>query len=625
MKVFKSLSGKILLGFMLVLFIATLANVFTFVRILNINSEVKRLADKKFPELDVSSSLDRYARASMYAMRAYRYTENKKYLDQAYEQFDNFKGSMVKGQELGKQYDELQKLGTRCNEVNTAFDDYLGLVKQTVAHNDTKVLAMNKVDENVTSLIQLMKDSKKTLDISDEQFQDKANAIDALIFAGYDLDRQIVAVNIKGDIKAIDTANELLVSMGANIEKLEASGMVELSNSAKAYCSIITTNTKSAISDWLIVKDLGAQRRTSSNAILASGGDIAEESLAGAYSISSDISGVISMILKVTLTCIAISIISAVIIGLWVTSQTSRPILGIIRRLTNCSTKMNQSITRVTNSSLKLADASTDQAASLEESSSSLEEMSSMTRLNADNSSQASNLAKKAKENADKGSEVMNDMNEAINEIHQSADETAKIIKVIDEIAFQTNLLALNAAVEAARAGESGKGFAVVAEEVRNLAMRSAGAAKDTTQMIEKSVQSAQRGVAIVSQVSEILVDVVNDITKTSGLVDEIAAASDEQAKGIEQINCAISQMDKTTQQNAASAEEGADASKGMSGEASLMNEIISDLTGIVSGTGCSVSRKVVRNEASDDDGFGGGSYDSLGIADGAFHEIAKF
>lgn len=225
--------------------------------------------------------------------------------------------------------------------------------------------------------------------------------------------------------------------------------------------------------------------------------------------------------------------------------------------------------------SQSLAQGANEQASSLEEVSSSLEEMSSMTKQNAENANQANNLAAEANTNAAQGGEAMRRMSTSINKIKDSSDQTAKIVKTIDEIAMQTNLLALNAAVEAARAGEAGRGFAVVAEEVRNLAQRSAEAAKNTANMIEESVKNAEEGVTISIEVSKSFESISGSVKKVNDLIAEIAAASQEQSQGIDQVNTAVAQMDKVTQQNAANSEESASAAEEMSSQAEELQSMI--------------------------------------------------
>jgi methyl-accepting chemotaxis protein len=230
---------------------------------------------------------------------------------------------------------------------------------------------------------------------------------------------------------------------------------------------------------------------------------------------------------------------------------------------------------QISSGSQSLAQGANEQASSLEEVSASLEEMSSMTRQNADNALAAKNLAGEADGNAKVGTEAMARMSRSINRIKESSDQTAKIVKTIDEIAMQTNLLALNAAVEAARAGEAGRGFAVVAEEVRNLAQRSAQAAKNTADMIGESVKNAEEGVKISDEVSVSFEKIAVSSKKVNDLIAEIAAASKEQSTGIKEVNDAVGQMDKVTQQNAANAEESASASEELSSQAQELQAMV--------------------------------------------------
>jgi methyl-accepting chemotaxis protein len=209
-----------------------------------------------------------------------------------------------------------------------------------------------------------------------------------------------------------------------------------------------------------------------------------------------------------------------------------------------------------------------------------------MTLRNADNSQKANNLSKQTRLAADKGVADMAGMNTAMGAIKESSDDIAKIIKTIDEIAFQTNILALNAAVEAARAGEAGMGFAVVAEEVRNLAQRSAQAAKETATKIEGAIAKTAQGVELSGKVSAALNDIVAKARQVDELAAEVAGASREQTQGITQINTAVGQMDKVTQSNAANAEETAAAAEELNSQAEVMKQSVAELLQLVDGNG---------------------------------------
>jgi methyl-accepting chemotaxis protein len=230
---------------------------------------------------------------------------------------------------------------------------------------------------------------------------------------------------------------------------------------------------------------------------------------------------------------------------------------------------------QISSGSQSLAQGASEQASTLEEVSSSLQEVTSMAASNASFAQEAQTLALQAKESSTSGMRNMELLSEAIRKIKASSDETAKIVRTIDEIAFQTNLLALNAAVEAARAGEAGKGFAVVAEEVRNLAIRCAEAAKSTANLIEGSVKNSDEGVRINAQVLKDLQEIAQQVERVSQGMQEIATASEQQRQGIDQVNTAVEQMSQLTQSSAANAEESASAAEELNGQAEELNQLV--------------------------------------------------
>jgi methyl-accepting chemotaxis protein len=275
----------------------------------------------------------------------------------------------------------------------------------------------------------------------------------------------------------------------------------------------------------------------------------------------------------------------AVIFVQWLSRRIRRPLESAVGRMDDFVGRTTAASAQISSSGQTLADGASQQAASLEETSASLEEMSGMTKRNAASAQNAKQLAGQARVVVDTGAASMRQMSAAMQGIKMSSGEIAKIIKTIDEIAFQTNILALNAAVEAARAGEAGMGFAVVAEEVRALAQRSAAAARETAEKIEAALAKSDEGVRTSSQVSGVLDQIVEQVRQMDALVGEIATASAEQSQGIDQINHAVSEMDKITQANAATAEESAAAARELSAQSGELSELVSGL-GLLVGAG---------------------------------------
>ncbi|MEI6259866.1 MAG: methyl-accepting chemotaxis protein [Deltaproteobacteria bacterium] len=302
----------------------------------------------------------------------------------------------------------------------------------------------------------------------------------------------------------------------------------------------------------------------------------------GVYKVNNLLS---SMRNQLAIMIIALAIAVMLSLTWFISHFVTKPLAEVIGGLNEGSDQVASTAFEVSSASQTLAEGSSEQAASIEETSASLEEMSSMIKKNAHNSGHAHALMKEAAVGVQTASVSMCELISSMSEILKASDETSKIIKTIDEIAFQTNLLALNAAVEAARAGQAGAGFAVVADEVRNLALRAAEAAKTTANLIKGTSNKVREGSEHVNQSNAVFSSVAESISKIRDLISEIAAASSEQAKGIEHVSIAVSEMDKITLQNAAAAEESASAAEEMNAQAEQMKSMIDELVAIVGGS----------------------------------------
>lgn len=280
----------------------------------------------------------------------------------------------------------------------------------------------------------------------------------------------------------------------------------------------------------------------------------------------------------------SVTILLSIIGATFVLISLSRVINKVITDLTGSSEQVSEASQQIASSSEQLSEASSEQAASLEETVATLEELTSMVKVNSDHARQAAQLSEATRNIANKGEEEMRHLMDSMATISQDSKKIEEIIVVIDDIAFQTNLLALNAAVEAARAGEQGKGFAVVAEAVRNLAQRSASAAKDITELIKGSVEKIENGSRQASQSGVVLGEILTSVKKVSDLNAEIATASSEQSNGISQISTAMNQLDQVTQVNAATSEEAAASAHELSAQSIQLLETVNTLKVIIRG-----------------------------------------
>jgi methyl-accepting chemotaxis protein len=376
--------------------------------------------------------------------------------------------------------------------------------------------------------------------------------------------------------KFVDTDREkgLVIRASADFQKLSKAIEIDLVNLIEKRAS---DEEFEKIDD--IVNENGTQIEKNLVSIAAS---FLEKHKEADKELSEMISRSTSLSLLTFLLTLVISIPIICLIG----RSIVKPLVHAIESIYKGSDQVASASSQVSSASQQLAEGSSEQAASIEETSSSLEQMSSMIKQNAEHANQADVLVQESSQVVQQANSSMEELNTSMHEVSKASEETFKIIKTIDEIAFQTNLLALNAAVEAARAGEAGAGFAVVADEVRNLAMRAAKAAKDTAELIEGTVKKIHDGTGLVSRTNEAFSEMTVRTSKVAELVEEIAAASNEQAQGIIQINTAVAEMDKVTQQNAANADESASASEEMSAQAEQMKTMVDELVALLDGSG---------------------------------------
>ena len=312
------------------------------------------------------------------------------------------------------------------------------------------------------------------------------------------------------------------------------------------------------------------------DSIIAKNREFLTDSKKTAESITSSSRWLVCLVLGFTL-LIGVSVV-------FVLRMINASLRGAVSELAEGAGQVASAAGQISSSSQSLAQGASEQAASLEETSASSEEINSMARKNAENSQAANGLVTQSQQKFSETNQSLESMIVAMSDIKTSSDKVAKIIKVIDEIAFQTNILALNAAVEAARAGEAGMGFAVVADEVRNLAQRCAQAAKDTAALIEESIVKSNDGKTKVDQVAVAIRAITEESAKVKTLVDEVSLGSQEQTRGIEQVAKALTQMEQVTQQSAANAEESAAAAEELTAQASTLMEVVHQLSSMVGG-----------------------------------------
>ena len=596
---FKSMTvgKKIGFGFGVLILFITVVGITSFIGVKNLVGQMEKITYQLQITKNANKIMNDAQDTQAHALRYVIYTDDK------YQQFQKESvDAALSAASDTKNLLTLDENKTRVNNISAAVKDYYkscqdyGAVQSQKEDADkVRATAAMELLDNVRDIVDVTE--TYTLNTDKEGMVDKG-AVERTFFAHTCLHSVDALFEIAQKYKATTKAAEQnKVAQGWKDQ-------IEIIRSKLRECQtkMVSDKTQKAVTNAMTALDtygkqvdifqglnaehkrLMAQQKENAGSVMAQTQDLLESIHTYINGVEKDAQALASVITVTIMTIAGTTFVIGIVAAIVITLSITRPINRIIDSLTEGSEQVATAAGHVSQSSQSLAEGATEQAAGLEETSSSLEEIASMTKQNADNANQADILSKEAKQSTQRGLSSMERMNDAINKIQVSSNETAKIIKVIDEIAFQTNLLALNAAVEAARAGEAGKGFAVVAEEVRNLAMRSAEAAKNTTAMIEESVANSTSGVEVAEEVKSVLDEISGNISKTSDLVSEIAAASTEQSQGIDQVNQAVSQMDQVTQSNAGSAEESASASTELTAQAKSMTGIVEELVLLTKG-----------------------------------------
>jgi methyl-accepting chemotaxis protein len=609
---------KIAGGFAVVILIALAVSGIGVFNMSNVKKKAVELDEAYVSEVELVGRLQENAQSTMYNIRGYAMSEDKKYLEPGLKYLEAVGEDLQECQALATTFPQLTALRENVGQAVEAKNRYESLLNETIGRNDAIQAARTAMDEaagrfmeNAYAFLRSQEEAMRrelsnaaSADTIEERFV-KISLINDII----DLGNSVRVANFKSQA----TWNPELIREGLERFKATASKYEELDSitrkdvNKKQLAAVRESGTeyadlmKTFLEDWIALRKLGEDRTQAADVLLKLAGDTAQVGIRGMKRISKE---TVSS-LNATSTVLAIGALVMLILGagvsLLITRSITRPVNRIIRGLTDASDQVASAAGQVSSASQSLAEGSSEQAASLEETSSSLEEMASMTKQNADNASHADGLVKQTNDVVVHASTSMEELTASMEAISTASAETSKIIKTIDEIAFQTNLLALNAAVEAARAGEAGAGFAVVADEVRNLAMRAADAAKSTAGLIEETVKKVKDGSDLVEKTGAAFTEVATGAAKVAELVSEISSASKEQALGIEQVNTAISEMDRVTQQNAANAEESASAAEELNAQAESMKEFVGRLVTLVTGGGQNGTRGSVvpgRNTA---------------------------
>jgi methyl-accepting chemotaxis protein len=609
-----TIGRKIALGFAALLVLTGLLGGIAVSSMRLVQKDSRSLAREYVPEVNISSDLARDVSAVQLAIRSYGFTAEPEFLARARKAMTAVHQDLAAAKKLSEANPQLSALRENLVTISADLKRFDDAINATEARNTQIVATRENLDRAaaafIASIDRLIANQRSKLD---EEV--KSGAVGSVLER---LEKLFLAQNTRGHGNAArisvfkaqalrDPAllqESLAAFDGIEAELAKLGGLLKLQadinelNTVKREVTAYAESVRVLLADMTALQEIGRTRAAAADKVLSLAEAIAVAGIRHTTEAAQRSDERLAVSGTTIIAGVGIALAVGFIVAFLIVRGTNKTLNAVADGLNESSTQVTAAASQVAAASQSLAEGSSEQASSLEETSASLEEMSSMTKRNADSARQAKDLSNLTRSSADAGAAHMAEMRNAMNAIKASSDDIAKIIKTIDEIAFQTNILALNAAVEAARAGEAGMGFAVVAEEVRSLAQRSAQSAKETAAKIEDAIRKSETGVVISAKVAESLADIVEKARHVDTLVAEIATASSEQSQGIQQVNTAVSQMDKVTQSNASNAEESAAAAEELNAQAAAMQQAVAELRRLVSANAAGAERTRAASNA---------------------------
>ncbi len=593
-----TLGFRISLGFGILVFIIVVLGTIGVVNMRNASSTATKLAVTYVPEVQLATDIFKVSNQIRYEMRAFMLSDNEMALANAKKAFAELKTYLDEADAHAKKYN-LKNLQDNKKIAASALERYIDatdksekiLARKKILDAqmvDNAALFVKSVDEYMASLKSSLDDDLKSerpdktkLANRGEKFANLHTIISVTAAArvyGQRAQLKNDVSLIEGVLPKFETGYKLLADMRATT--LKASNLEHLKNVEQA----MRTYEASMRGFVSIMQESSAESKimiTLANEMLSAVEAVVDGGLENVKIVSTETSDSLSTASLIMIIGLVIAIILSLLSAYIIIKSVVKVVIDSVKSLSEGTSQVVSASEQISSASVSLAEGASSQASSVEEVSATIEEATASNNQNADNSREANILAQHSNDAARQGNQQVADLMVAMEKITDSSQKIAKIIKTIDEIAFQTNLLALNAAVEAARAGEHGLGFAVVAEEVKNLAERSAGAAKEITGIIEASIDQVKMGTEVANRTKDSFSEILISIKKTSDLIGEIAISAKEQAEGMNQIATAMGSVDQITQQNASASEETAAAAEELNAQALSMLESVAEMAAL--------------------------------------------